>query len=392
MRDELTSDDRHDADLKAVLRPVDEAHGIPNRCYTDTDAFQEERDRVFSPSWAAITFAHEVTETGMAYPITFMGLPLLVVRSSQSEIKVYQNVCRHRGMILVEKPTKVGNVINCPYHGWCYGLDGRLRGTPHVGGPGENSHPVITRPDLGLIPVRHHVFMGVVYVNIDGTAPDFNIAHCALLSRWRDFVDRDIHYSGPDSSFTLDLETNWKLAVENYCESYHLPWIHPSLNEYSRLEDHYNIIEDMAHSGQGTLVYSPRLSDDGMAFANFDGLPGKWDKSAEYIALYPNALLGVHRDHVYTIIIEPFGPGRCREHISLFYAKEESCGDDFAEMRARNTAQWKMIFEEDIIVVEGMQKGRSAPDFDGGRFSPPMDCATHAFHAWVADRLLERRG
>ncbi|MEM6667449.1 MAG: SRPBCC family protein, partial [Pseudomonadota bacterium] len=255
--------------------------------------------------------------------------------------------------------------------------------------PGENSHPVIERPDLGLIPVAHHVFMGVIFVNLDGKAPPFDTAHAKLRAHWADFVDRETYYSGADSTFTLELATNWKLAVENYCESYHLPWIHPSLNTYSRLEDHYNIVEDDAFSGQGTTVYNPVLSDDGRAFGTFDGLPANWDKAAEYIALYPNVLLGVHKDHTFAIIIEPVAPDRSVENIAIFYAKPDALDDEHIEMRAKNTALWKTVFEEDIIVVEGMQKGRAAPNFDGGRFSPPMDCATHAFHAWVATRLLE---
>jgi choline monooxygenase len=88
---------------------------------------------------------------------------------------------------------------------------------------------------------------------------------------------------------------NWKLAVENYCESYHLPWVHPGLNSYSRLEDHYNIVAPRSFSGQGTTVYAPALGD--AAFPDFPGLPAKWDTAAEYVALYPNVLFGVHRDH-----------------------------------------------------------------------------------------------
>jgi phenylpropionate dioxygenase-like ring-hydroxylating dioxygenase large terminal subunit len=57
-------------------------------------------------------------------------------------------------------------------------------------------------------------------------------------------------------------------------------------------------------------------------------------------------------------------------------------------MRAKNTAMWKDIFIEDIGVVEGMQKGRNAPSYDGGKFSPVMDCPTHHFHKWVASALL----
>ena len=56
-------------------------------------------------------------------------------------------------------------------------------------------------------------------------------------------------------------------------------------------------------------------------------------------------------------------------------------------LREKNAAQWKVVFEEDIFVVEGMQKGRNAPGFDGGRFSPAMDGPTHCFHDWVASQV-----
>ncbi|MEM9204990.1 MAG: aromatic ring-hydroxylating dioxygenase subunit alpha [Pseudomonadota bacterium] len=388
MRDEFLLETHLTEALRSVLKVVDEANGLPNWCYTSENGFIAERDTVFSSTWTAIGFAHQVAEKGMAVPVTFMGLPLLMIGGRDGEVSVYQNVCRHRGMILLEEPTLLKTTITCPYHGWCYGIDGRLRGTPHVGGPGENAHPVIERPDLGLIPVRSHVFMGVVFVNLDGNAPSFDEATAGLRSQWSDFVDRPITFGGDDSFFRLELETNWKLAVENYCESYHLPWVHPSLNTYSRLEDHYNILDD-DFSGQGTLVYNPVLSEDGRAFPLFDDLPDKWDTAAEYIALYPNALLGVHKDHTFAIVIEPISPSKSVEHIALFYPDEAAAGDDHADLRATNTDLWKTVFKEDIFVVEGMQRGRAARDFDGGRFSPPMDCATHAFHAWVAKRLLD---
>ena len=57
----------------------------------------------------------------------------------------------------------------------------------------------------------------------------------------------------------IDVRCNWKLAVENYCEAYHLPWVHPALNDYSRLEDHYCFSDAQDFAGQGSLAY--RLSD-----------------------------------------------------------------------------------------------------------------------------------
>ncbi|MEM6487032.1 MAG: RHO alpha subunit C-terminal catalytic domain-containing protein, partial [Pseudomonadota bacterium] len=173
-----------------------------------------------------------------------------------------------------------------------------------------------------------------------------------------------------------------------YCESYHLPWVHPGLNSYSRLEDHYHI-EDEGFSGQGTRAYRPMLSEDGARFPPIEGIDRVWDEGAEYIALYPNVLLGVHKDHAFAIVLEPKAPGRTLEHVAILYPDAAVADAGFATMRTRNAEMWREVFEEDVFVVEGMQRGRHASGFDGGRFSPAMDGPTHAFHRWVAGRLAE---
>src|SRR6056300_230136 len=117
-----------------------------------------------------------------------------------------------------------------------------------------------------------------------------------VIERWAEF-DKPLYHGGADSKFQLKVKTNWKLAVENYCESYHLPWVHPGLNSYSRLEDHYNIENPGVFSGQGTLVYRQLTGEGDRKFPDFDALSDKWDEAAEYLAVYPNVLLGVHRDH-----------------------------------------------------------------------------------------------
>ena len=375
----------HTSDLSAVTRPVAEARGLPNAHYTDAATFDREKQALFFRQWAGLGFAAECPEPGDAKPIRFLGQPLVMVRDNAGTLRVFQNICRHRGMILVEEPGKIARAIRCPYHSWCYELDGTLRTTPHVGGPGMSRHDGIRRDELGLLEVRSHEWMGVVFVNVDGQAAPFEEVNAGLMARWAEF-DHPLHFA-PDGQFDLDVATNWKLAVENYCESYHLPWVHPGLNSYSRLEDHYNIEEPGAFSGQGTMVYRPMLSEDGRRFPEFPDLSEKWAEGAEYVALYPNVLLGVHKDHTFAIVLEPQGAERTVEHVAIFYNAPEVMGFDWDVMREQNTRMWKAVFEEDIFVVEGMQRGRHASLFDGGKFSPVMDSPTHCFHHWVATQL-----
>ena len=370
-----------------VLQPIESAQGLPNSCYTDPVMFQIEKKQIFASDWAAIGFGFDVPVPGCVCPINFLGIPLVVVRDRSGKIKVFENVCRHRGMKLVEEPARLKGPITCPYHAWAYDLDGNLRATPHAGGPDIHNHDSVPCSELPLMRVRSYVWRDVVYVTLEDNTPDFEIYAADLMARWAEF-EQPVYSGGADSGFELDLACNWKLGVENYCEAYHLPFIHPDLNSYSRLEDHYNILDHANYAGQGSDVYNPQIADDGRQFPSFANLSSKWDKGAEYCAFFPNVLLGVHHDHAFAIILTPAGPERTIERIELYYASDDVASNAYDDMRQVNTAMWKKVFEEDIQVVEGMQCGRHAPLYDGGKFSSVMDTPTHHFHKWVAEGML----
>ena len=148
-------------------------NGLSNRHYIDPEWFETEKDRVFFDNWAAIGFAKDVPGNGDAMPVSFLGQPLVIVRGRDGKVRVFQNICRHRGMILVRQPGHIRGAIRCPYHSWSYDLDGTLKATPHVGGPGHNTHEAIDRETLGLIEVRSHIWRDVVFVNISGDAQHF---------------------------------------------------------------------------------------------------------------------------------------------------------------------------------------------------------------------------
>lgn len=376
----------HRTNIDAVQRPIAQANGLPNAHYIDPSVFEEEKHALLFAGWAGLAVGADIPEIGDAVPLTFLGMPLLMVRDKSGTVRVFQNTCRHRGMILVEEPRKIEGAIRCPYHSWCYSTDGKLVSTPHVGGPGQNTHDGIDRALLGLVEIRSHIWMDVIWINVSGEAPTFEQTNADLIARWSEF-DKPLFHGGADSRFQLEVNCNWKLAVENYCESYHLPWVHPGLNSYSRLEDHYHIENPDVYSGQGTLVYRQLTGENGAKFPDFEDISDKWDTAAEYITAFPNVMLGVHRDHTYAIVLVPEGPEKTTENIHIYYSSDNT--DD--ALRAKNTKQWKEVFAEDVFVVEGMQRGRHAPKFDGGRFSPAMDGPTHLFHAWVAARIQEHR-
>ncbi|WP_409432981.1 aromatic ring-hydroxylating oxygenase subunit alpha [Litorimonas sp. RW-G-Af-16] len=370
--------------LGDVLKPIEAAHGLPNAHYISEEMYKREREIIFYQGWAAAAFEADVKNPGDAFPVDFLGMPLLLVRSKTEGVKVYQNTCRHRGMILIDQPTRLKGPIRCPYHSWCYSHEGALVRTPYIGGVGQDTHDAIDPDRLGLFEVRSHIWHGTVFVNVSGDAKPFEVVYKDLIERWAEF-DKPFYVPGPSSQFDMTLNTNWKLAIENFCESYHLPWVHPELNEISKIDDHYNIDEHETYAGQGSLVYRQLKGEAGKVFPDFEGVGERWNTSSEYASFFPNVMMGVHRDHAYSVILMPQGPERITERVAMFYA--EDLDERYEPMLAENARIWRDVFSEDVTVVEGMQKGRHGPMFDGGKFSPVMDGPTHVFHKWIARHM-----
>jgi choline monooxygenase len=374
--------------LKTVLKDIDQAKGLPNEHYICPQTYKLENNRLFFKTWAAIAFEADVKNPGQAFPVNFLGVPLLVINNKENSIKVFQNTCRHRGMILIDKPTTLKGPIRCPYHSWSYDYKGNLIRTPYVGGVGIDSHQAINNEKLGLFQIRSFIWQGVIFINLSGDAPAFEETHCDIMARWKEF-NQPYHLGGPVSQFEIEVATNWKLAIENYCESYHLPWVHPELNEISPINEHYNI-ENRNFSGQGSRNYKQLVGMGNKKFPDFKNLSSKWQSQAEYLSFFPNVLFGVHRDHSFAILLMPQGPENTTERVAIFYSKD-LIFSEWKPMLKENARIWKNVFTEDIDVVEGMQKGRHGPMYDGGKCSPVMDGPTHYFHKWVAEKMLRKK-
>ncbi|MDZ7748007.1 MAG: aromatic ring-hydroxylating dioxygenase subunit alpha [Halofilum sp. (in: g-proteobacteria)] len=382
------------AGVENVLADTASASGLPNGVYTDPAFLPLERDTVFAPTWTALGFASDVTEPGEVHPTRLLGVPLIMLRDRQGEVRVFHNVCSHRGRQLVDQPTKVEAGLRCPYHSWHYGLDGSLKGTPHIGGMNCHSCEGFDKSRHGLREVRCAVWCDIVFVNLDGNAASFEDYIEPVMRRWEAFWGRcgprELRPAGPgDGQLVLDVEANWKLAVENYCESYHLPWVHPGLNSYSRLEDHYIVLDEDGESfaGQGTRVYN--LAEvAGITMPKLSQWPREREREAEYLSLYPNALIGLQADRFFVVLLEPISEQRTREHLRISYVGDAAVDDEHAAARESQLQAWRTVFEEDVSMVEGMQRGRASPAYGGGVFSPVQDIPTHHFHQWVARRLV----
>ena len=381
------------AKLDVVSKPIEESHGLPNECYISKEYTKIERKKLFEDKWIVVGVASSLPNKGDAKPFNVLDLPIIILRDKKNKIRVFHNVCSHRGYKILQKSCSIKNTLRCPYHSWAYNTDGKLVATPHIGGMNKHTAKNFNKSDSALKEIRSTVWLDLIMINISNNEISFDKYIKPLSDRWSKFwpeKDRKlISHSNDFGYFQLKANCNWKFAIENYCESYHLPWVHPGLNSYSKIEDHYHI-QGLPNrfAGQGTTVYNPRLKGK-EKFPCFPNWPKNKEHIAEYVALFPNVMLGIHKDHYYAYWLEPVDHKYTIEHMEIYYVGDRAANSKkYKSLRKQNHKLWEGVQSEDVSIIEGMQEGRNSPSYNGGNFSPIMDNPTHHFHKWVATNIV----
>ncbi len=368
-------------DLSKVGEPIETAVGLPNCTYTDPAMLKFERRKVLGSGWLGVALATDVPNPGDVFPVNVAGQPLIVLRDREGGIRVFHNVCRHRGTQLVDAPSQGRRNLVCPYHAWCYDLTGRLVATPRFNGIEDHSHPTLKDGSQDLKSVRSEVWNHIVFVNLSNDAEPLTEFTRRLDERWAPFDLANVHHGG---SMTFEIKANWKLVLENFLESYHLPKVHPELNRYSPLADHVLLVDEV-FMGQLSLNYRPKDGAAGLPL--FPNLPEDRATTGEYLLLFPNLMLSVTPDHFRITFVTPVTPELTLQRWEFFFVGRESTEERFAEARQTVVDRVGAVTREDIDVLEWMQAGRHSDGFDGGRFSPYHETTTHHFQKLVAQRM-----
>ena len=354
-------------------------HGLPSSAYTTADFMSLEQTRLFSRNWMPIGFAHDVPEPGDIRSVaSAAGKSLLMVRGDDGELRVFHNYCRHRGMRLVAEETRGVKNIVCPYHAWCYGLDGQLIRIPHRHGFGR--HAVEPGDPAGLEEVRCTVWIGIVFVDLGGTAGEFSEFVAPLANRWAHF---DFSLLVPGTSMTFDLNGNWKLAIENFIDIYHVQFVHPALNDYIDITQHQFISEGEVLLGQGSESCEPTDAGAGK-LPMFPGLTSSQEATIEAVSLFPNLLLTVFGDNLRVILVEPTGIDSCHERVEIFFVGEQALVPELDEFRAIVSARFPSFNKEDIGVVEQLQHNFETSAFEHAHFLEFFDDNVQRFQQRIA--------
>lgn len=206
----------------AVQRPwnappeLPATHYLDNRIYTREDVFAVEQERIFRKTWKFACHESELAASGAYRTVSVAGAPLVLLRSSDGEVRGFYNVCPHRGAKLVRDAAGVlsGQRLQCFYHHWSFSTQGQCLYIPLAEGYAGTT---ISKDRIALRRVRTETVLGMVFVNLDGDAePLSTFLGGALQGLEETLSDLEVlHYH------RAEIKGNWKLFVETNAEGYH---------------------------------------------------------------------------------------------------------------------------------------------------------------------------
>jgi phenylpropionate dioxygenase-like ring-hydroxylating dioxygenase large terminal subunit len=339
--------------------------------YTDPKWLELDLRAVFGRTWQWICHVEKLRAPGSYVSATVAGMPIALVRDRSGRLRAFYNVCKHRAHELLSGSGTTGTIV-CPYHAWVYDLDGTLRGARRA-----DRMPTFDKSEICLDQIAVEEFGGFVYVNLDPAAtplaeqaPDL----AAEIALWAP----DVASLTFAKRLTYDVRSNWKNVIDNFLECYHC---HIAHREFVALVD-MDTYEVRTHG-----IWSSHFAEAGkQENAAYDVSGASVTQHAVWW-LWPNTCLLRYpgRGNFMVFQVVPAGPGRTLETWDFFF---ETGRLQDAEAEAVRYID-EVLQQQDIAIVESVQRGMTTPAFDQGRIvydpegSGLSEHGVHHFHGLV---------
>ena len=338
------------------------AKTLPQRYFISPEIFAKERALIFSTQWVCVGHQSEIAKPGDYFVAEVAGESVIIVRDKSGEIDGFFNVCRHRGTRLCEERSGHFSAIQCPYHAWTYGLDGRLIGAPHM-----DDVPGFVKADYSLHAVNMALWEGFIFVNLVGAPASLEEWFAPLAGK---FTHWNLSKLRSAKRIEYDVRANWKLMFENYSECYHCPGVHPMLSKVSPYDSAENdLCEGPFLGGFMSIRKGAGLTMSGKACALPVGDIRSEDHARVfYYSIFPNMLLSLHPEYVMVHQLWPKSPDRTLILCDWFFRPEAFDRDDFHPNDAIDF--WDMTNRQDWHVCELSQQGIASRAYQPGPYSP----------------------
>ena len=303
-----------------------------------------------------------------------LSRPYVVCRDEAGAIRGHYNVCQHHAMaVCAEGEGRLPGRFTCPYHGWEYGLDGRLRKATRIKGMQDFKASAVSLP-----PIHVHTVGPFIFANLPLSSPRTTAApSTTTLPPSREPLQALQRVLAPTGYERLqwvrrvsyDLQCNWKVFCDNYLDGgYHVQFAHPALASALQMQSYR------------TEVLSPLLSVQTAGAAE----EGRVTGDAVYAYLYPTLMVNRYGRWMDTNVVVPLSQRECR--VVIDYWAEEGMGEEEREegIRGSHTVQI-----EDVALCEGVQLGLESGVYISGRYAPSVEHAMHAMHVTYYDHLTK---
>ncbi|MCR9287807.1 MAG: Rieske 2Fe-2S domain-containing protein [Bacteroidetes bacterium] len=351
-----------------IHKNISKASTLPSDFYRDFTHFEASKEKIFASTWQYVADANVVEEQGAVYPFTFLtGVldePLLLTHDRANQVHCLSNVCTHRGKIIVEKAGK-NRLLSCGYHGRCFHLDGQFKSMPQF----EKTENFPSEAD-NLTKIHLRKWLGLYFISLEPKL-DFEELIRPIQDRvgWMPLNTLEFNEEG-----TKDYSVNahWALYCDNYLEGFHVPFVHPALNQ---------ALDFGSYDYEIFPYCNLQVGIAGEGEPHFDIPKGSPDYGrkvyAYYFWLFPNLMLNFYPWGLSLNYVQPISHNQTIVSFRTYKFKNASF------QRTANNLENTEI--EDEAVVENVQLGIQSRYYKSGRFSPTMEKGVHHFHGLIDD-------
>ncbi|KAJ4309290.1 hypothetical protein N0V84_011581 [Fusarium piperis] len=348
-------------------RPQESVRALPASWYTSPEMYELERRAIFSKRWLFITHSSRLKQSGDWLRYELAGFDFIITRDRKNNINAFHNVCRHRAYPVVEKEGS-GNakILACRYHGWSYGLNGKL-----AKAPGYQEIAGFNKEQNGLFSIHVKVDInGFIWVNMDAKeVPEEPWeGHFEDVDKQDRYKAYDFDNYDLDHTYELEGNYNWKILADNFNECYHCPTTHADIPEFLNLESFDSDTKD-GHI-QHHCVSTPEQIEKGLYTA-----------STYY---FPMSAMVVSPHFIMIQKFLPSGPRKSKMAYEI-YRNRNSSDVDFkliSDMYAR-------VMSEDKVLCNNAQKNLDRGVFVNGQLHPKYEKAPLFFQSTVREVITE---
>jgi carnitine monooxygenase subunit len=343
--------------------------GLPGWAYRDPDYFAEEMERVIRPSWQIVCHVNDIPRPGDWRSLQLLGESIIVVRGEDGAVRAFANVCRHRGMRLLDGESGCARKLLCPYHAWAYELDGRLTGVPM-----RRDYPALRLEENGLHQFDLEIWQGFVFVRIgEGNTP--SVAEMMASAEAEIAPFRFAEMRPLARPWARPRPVNWKNLGDNYSDNLHIPVAHDGLTRLFGRS-----YEISAHGWADRMSGELDEGRGGNFWERFyrahlpaaAHLPPAYRRRWFYWKLWPNMAFDIYPDQIDYMHWVPTGPTSCLLRVASY-----ALLDDRREMRLvryANDRINRVVNREDSWLIEGVQQGMASRSFTAGPLAASEVC------------------